>query len=285
MILLISALSNAQVKRDSLTAGYKNGTLILVGGRMADDIMTLFKKEVGGESAKIVIIPTAMTPNFMGMDSALVFKELRKQFEDYGFTDITILSPKDSTQANNKEFIKPLKTARGIYFTGGRQWKIADAFLNTKAHREMFNLLDRGGVIMGSSAGATIQGSFLARGDTKSNQIMAGDHETGLGFIKNIAIDQHVLANNRHFDLFEILNIYPNLLGIGIDEKTAAVIKQDTLEVIGDSYILVYDNSFWSRRARIKDPVNNSGFFYFLRSGDSYSLSKREVIKKTKRSN
>ena len=58
---------------------------------------------------------------------------------------------------------------------GGRQWRIADGFLNTKAHDEMFKLLDRGGVIAGSSAGATIQGSYLARGDSRNNQIMIID--------------------------------------------------------------------------------------------------------------
>ncbi len=61
------------------------------------------------------------------------------------------------------------------YFTGGRHWRIADSYLNTKVHEELLKLLDRGGVIAGSSAGATIQGSYLARGDTKNNQIMMGD--------------------------------------------------------------------------------------------------------------
>ena len=78
----------------------------------------------------------------------------------------------------------------------------------------------------GSSAGATIQSSYLARGDTDNNQIMSGDHEVGFGFIFNVAIDQHHIARNRHFDMFAILDRYPHLLGIGIDECT-------TIEVSG----------------------------------------------------
>jgi cyanophycinase len=78
-------------------------------------------------------------------------------------------------------------------------------------------------VVGGSSAGATIQGSYLVRGDTKSNQIMMGDHEQGFGYIKNVAIDQHVLARNRQFDLYEIMRKHPELLGLGIDENTAIV--------------------------------------------------------------
>ncbi|MCK7540506.1 MAG: hypothetical protein MZV63_61245 [Marinilabiliales bacterium] len=90
-------------------------------------------------------------------------------------------------------------------------------------------------------------GSFLARGDTQNNQEMMGDHQEGFGYISNIAIDQHVLARNRQFDMYGILREHPELLGIGIDENTAVVVQRDTMEVIGASYVLVYDGSFWSR--------------------------------------
>jgi len=108
-------------------------------------------------------------------------------------------------------------------------------------------VLERGGAIGGTSAGASIQGSYLARGDTRNNQIMMGDHEAGFGFIQNVAIDQHVLARNRHFDMLDILRNRPELLGISIDENTAILVEGDQFEVIGDSYVLVYDGSFWSR--------------------------------------
>lgn len=186
---------------------------------------------------------------------------------------------RDSAQANDDQFIKPIKTATGIFFNGGRQWRIADGFLSTKVHEEMFKLLDRGGVIAGSSAGATIQGSYLARRDTKNNQIMVDDHETGLGFITNIAIDQHVLTRNRQFDMLDILKNRPELLGVGIDENTAIIVQGDTLEVIGKSYVLIFDGTFWSKEgSEFKILPGNDQLFYFLRNGDRYDFLNRKVI-------
>jgi cyanophycinase len=144
-----------------------------------------------------------------------------------------------------------------------------------------WEVLNRGGVIGGTSAGATIQGSYLARGDTKNNQIMMGDHEAGFGFMKNVAIDQHLLARNRHFDMFDILEKRPELLGIGIDESTAIIVQGDMFEVIGKSYAIVFDGSFWSREgSELKNLPLDENLFYFLRSGDRYNLKEREVLKK-----
>ena len=140
-------------------------------------------------------------------------------------------------------------------------------------------VLERGGVIGGSSAGATIQGSFLTRGDTRNNQIMMGDHQEGFGYISNIAIDQHVLARNRQFDMFEILREKPGILGIGIDENTAAVVRGDTIEVLGASYMLVYDGSFWSREgSELKKLPSQDNLFFMLKQGDRYDLRNRKVI-------
>ncbi len=141
-------------------------------------------------------------------------------------------------------------------------------------------MLNNGGVIGGTSAGATIQGSFLARGDTKNNQIMSGDHIEGFGFIKNIAIDQHVIARNRHFDMFDILKIHPELLGISIDESTSVIVQGDIFEVIGNGYVIIYDGTFWSREgSSLKNLPSENNIFYFLKDGDKYNLKERKVIK------
>lgn len=276
-LILIALLQytcmNAQQK--PITEGYKNGSLIVIGGgRLNQTIMDEFKTLAGGENAKIVVIPTANVINNQ-IDSS----RIKATFENYGFKNISILHTSDPKEANKASFVQPIKEATGIFFTGGRQWRIADGFLNTKAHDEMFKLLDRGGVIAGSSAGATIQGSYLARGDSKNNQIMMGDHEEGLGFISNIAIDQHVIARNRQFDMFSILKNKPELLGIGIDESTAIVVKGGSFKVIGESYVIMYDNSFWSREGSdLKELPQNNELFYYLRSGDHYNLRERKVI-------
>ena len=150
----------------------------------------------------------------------------------------------------------PIEQATGVFIAGGRQWRLADAYLDTRTHTALRALLDRGGVIAGTSAGATIQGSFMVRGDTKGNELMIGDHVEGMGFLKGVTIDQHVLRRNRQFDLIPVIEAHPELLGIGIDEDTAIVVRRDRFEVVGSSYVLVYD----SQRM-----VGIDGRFYFSR--------------------
>jgi len=279
VLFLLSNQLQSQSSSDHFTQGPPNGSLILIGGgHVGKEILQKFKKLAGGDNARIVVIPTALDDESLG-DKEQTFQKMKAYFKEAGFTDITFLHTRNPDKANKEDFIQPLKRATGIYFYGGRQWRIADGFLNTKAHEEMFNLLDRGGVIAGSSAGATIQGSYLARGDTKNNQIMMGDHEKGLGFITNVAVDQHVIARNRQFDMFDILKEKPSLLGIGLDESTAIVVNGNTFEVIGESYVAIYDNSFWSREGSdMKTLPEKKKRFYFLRSGDRYNMKKREVI-------
>lgn len=277
-LLVILALFSQDLtaQKNNITTGSKKGTLIAIGGGKLShtNIMKEFRKIAGGDTAKIVVIPTAFVRNNK-IDTVL----LRRNFKKYGIPNFTILHTSDTAVANTDTFVKSIKEATGVYFTGGRHWRIADSYLNTKVHKELLKLLDRGGVIAGSSAGATIQGSYLARGDTKNNQIMMGDHEVGFGFISNITIDQHVLTRNRQFDMFTILKDKPELLGVGIDESTAIVVNGDILEVIGNSYVLIYDQSFWSAEGdEIKELPNKNQLFYFLKSGDKYNLKERKVI-------
>lgn len=281
IILLLPIENKAQ--ENKVTTGNKNGTLIAIGGGEIGhtNIMKEFRELAGGDSAKIVVIPTAFVRN-NEIDTLL----LKRNFKEYGISNFTILHTSDSIEANTDDFVKPIREATGIYFTGGRHWRIAGSYLNTKVHEELLKLLDRGGVIAGSSAGATIQGYYLARGDTKNNQIMMGNHEIGFGFISNITIDQHVLTRNRQFDMFTILKNKPELLGVGIDESTAIIVKGDILEVIGESYVLIYDQSFWSIESNPFDDdthkklPNKEQLFYFLKSGDKYNLRERKVIRK-----
>ncbi len=176
----------------------------------------------------------------------------------------------DRSAAETDAFVRPIREAGGVWFGGGRQWRLADSYLNTKTHHELWALLDRGGVIGGSSAGATIQGSYLARGDTRTNTIMMGDHEEGLAFVKNVAIDQHLLRRNRQFDLLEITAARPELLGIGLDENTAIIVQGDEFEIMGESYVVIYDN---------QKQIDSGGHFYFLGVGDRFNLATREAFR------
>ncbi|TKX25729.1 peptidase-like protein 5 [Elsinoe australis] len=255
--------------------GPENGHLVIVGGDLqSDSIWQRIIELAGGPSAPIVVVPTAGgEPTYdQNFSSAVSLRRL-------GATDVTVLHTYDPAVADTDEFIAPLKEAKGIFFGGGRQWRLVDAYAGTKAEAAFQAVLDRGGVISGSSAGASIQGSFLARGDTENNQVMVGDHIVGFGYLKNAAIDQHVLVRNRQFDMFDILKEYPELLGVAIDEDTALIVNKNDAVVFGSTYVIVYDGKFWSREGSdLKNLPPPESRFYFLRPGDRYDLALREVV-------
>ncbi len=164
--------------------------------------------------------------------------------------------------------MEPLTKARGVWIDGGRQWRLADAYLGTRVVVELKALLARGGIIGGSSAGATIQGSTMVRGAPEGNHIMlAKGREEGFGFLKNTAIDQHVIARGRLDDMLGVIVVQPHILGIGIDEGTAIVVTGDRAKVIGASKIAVYDIAY---------RAGEDGKRYFLLSpGETLDLATR----------
>jgi cyanophycinase len=268
---------NSNNLKENETIGPENGSLLIVGGgRITDELWNKFKELMGGEDKHLVVIPTAISSED---DDEKFLTNIKNDFEKGGFTNVSVLHTRNKTEANSKEFTKVLETASGVWITGGRQWRLADSYLNTKTHDALNKVLDRGGVIAGTSAGATIQGSYLARGDSKTNVIMMGDHQEGLAFVKNIAIDQHVLARNRQNDMFEILDYKPKLLGIGLDESTGIVVNRNKFTVIGESYVAIYDGTRWSQeRDTIYKLPAGSREYYWLKSGDEYNLKTRAVI-------
>lgn len=275
VILSINPLFGLSSKQVTTTIGPSNGTLIIVGGGdLSESLIKSFIQIGGGLDAPMVIIPTAG-----GQDNYDDNFGMAGMLKKIGATNVKVLHTTDRKIANTESFVEPLIDAKVVWFSGGRQWRLVDVYKNTLTEKMLWKVLENGGVIGGSSAGATIQGSFLVRGDTRNNQIMMGDHQEGFGFLKNAAIDQHVLARNRHFDMIEILTQRPELLGIGIDESTGIIVTGNQFEVIGESYVVVYDGSFWSREGSdLKKIPENNVLFYFLRAGDKYDLLNRRVI-------
>jgi cyanophycinase len=264
VLLVVAAVAFTAAQQ----VGPKNGSLVIVGGAMQDPaIIKRFIDLAGGPDAPLVVVPTAgEAAHYDQYWSGL------RQFRENGARNLTVLHTRDPKLADAEAFVKPITTARGVFFGGGRQWRLADAYLNTRTQRELQALLDRGGVIGGSSAGATILGSFLVRGDTKGNEQMIGDHVVGFGFLKNSAIDQHLLRRNRQFDLIEVVGKHPELLGIGIDENTAIVVEEDRFDVIGRGYVAIYDAKHATRPA---------AKFYLLAPGDRFDLVKREATRRS----
>ena len=267
--------------------GPQKGSLIIIGGNVGSqrDIWDKFTELAGGKEKAVIVVVTTGSGDSAAYDQ----KDVEIVKKETGIKNVTLLHTSDLKEANSEQFIAPLKKATGVYFIGGRQWRIADSYLNTLTHKAFWDVLNRGGVIAGSSAGASIQGSFLWRGDTKGPQILIGDHTQGLGFLKNSAIDQHLLVRNRQFDLVDLIRKAPKLIGIGLDEATAVVVQRDTLQVIGKSFVAIYDyNTIINSEEPHVDngkgdhPISN-GPFFFLSAGQKYDLAKRQVIKESRK--
>lgn len=245
--------------------GPTNGSLIICGGGLKDtNILLRFIELAGGPSAPIVLIPTAKEGEKFGTNWSY-FEQLRQ----LGATNLSILHTRDRAVADTEEFIRPLQTARGVWMGGGRQWRLVDSYLHTRTQSALLQLLERGGVIGGTSAGSSIQASYLVRGAREGNTVMmAPGYEEGFGFLHDTAIDQHLLTRNRKNDLLEVVRKHPALLGIGLDEDTAIVVRSNRFEVIGKSKVAIYDAAQLSG--------TNQQPFYFLQSGDAFDLRTRK---------
>jgi cyanophycinase len=134
-------------------------------------------------------------------------------------------------------------------------------------------VLERGGVIGGSSAGATIQGEYLVRGDTEGSEIVMTDeenHKLGFEFLRKSAIDQHIDARKRWDHIIPIIEEYPDLLGIGLSESTAIIVTGDTFEVMGKWMVAVHDNT------RAYQPWEKP--YFVLGPGQVYDMKERAIV-------
>jgi cyanophycinase len=250
----------------SPTVGPARGSLVIVGGgRLPPEITNRFVSLAGGPESNFVLIPTAQG-SFNEEEAVKAFSQR------FGVNHVTLLHSRDRSRADSSEFVDPLRHASGVWIEGGRQWRLADAYLGTSVEHEIKALLARGGVVGGSSAGATIQGSYLVRGasgdaknpDGDNTIMMAKGHEAGFGLLPNSAIDQHVITRHRENDLNSVMAVHHGLLGLGIDESTAVVVHGDAFEVIGASKVLVHDG-------RKHGDVEYS----ILSSGQKFNLKRR----------
>jgi cyanophycinase len=212
------------------------GALVLVGGgRIPDAVAQRFVELAGGATAKVVLVPGAMPAGERRADPFAAV------LQRHGVNDVRVLdcsAPHEVTP----ERLSVLADATAVWFGGGRQWRLVDAFEGTPALAAFHAVLARGGVVGGSSAGATIQADFLVRGNPLGNaEMWCEGYDRGFGFLPGCAVDQHFLARGREQDLAGLIGRLPQLLGIGIDEGTAAIVQGSVLEVLGDSKIAVFD--------------------------------------------
>lgn len=251
---------------DRETPMVERGALVIVGGGgMPEGLMRRFVERAGGAAARIVYVPCVET------EDASEEANFLRTWQSMGVAECVMLHTKDRLRANSDPaFLEPLRSATGIWFGGGRQWNLADSYYGTTAHRMMKQVLERDGVVGGSSAGASIQANYLARATPIENfRIMAPGYERGgLGFLRGVAIDQHFSQRNRQKDLRSLVETYPQLLGIGIDETTAIWVTQSQAEVVGKGNVYFYSS----------DPSKQAIDETRIGAGERYDLKERRVI-------
>ncbi|HEX5217685.1 MAG TPA: SUMF1/EgtB/PvdO family nonheme iron enzyme [Vicinamibacterales bacterium] len=257
--------------------GPPRGTLIIIGGGSTDGtgIIEKFIQIAGGPEKKFVIVPTA-GGNRDAQGNVRVYEEERslRTWKARGLKNVVMLHTHDPKVADTDEFVKPLLDADAVWFDGGRQWNIVDSYANTRTYKAFHDVLARGGVIAGSSAGATIQGAYLVRGDTSGPNVMMTEepnHQSGFAFLKKSAIDQHINTRNRWDDLIPVIKKYPDLLGIGLSEGTAIIVTGDKFEVMGKWKVAVHDNT------RLYQPWEKP--YFVLSAGDVYNMKARRIEK------
>lgn len=246
----------------------ENGTLFIVGGGGTPrGLMSNFVEKAGGSKAKIVYVPCSESDTLPAQQRTV------EMFKRLGVESAVMLHTKDRNQANSdKEFLEPLRDATGIWFGGGRQWNFSDSYYGTEAHRLMKEVLERDGVVGGSSAGASIQARYMARANPIANfDIMADGYERGLGFISGVAIDQHFSQRGRQKDMTQLVDRYPQLLGIGIDEGTALIVEKSKAKIVGRGKVFFYDRNM--------PVVPGEPDYIALDAGQEFDLAERAVVR------
>lgn len=262
LLLMLPVLAPAADYDNSPTVGPAKGWLIIHGGgQLTNETKERFLALAGGPDATLVAIPTA-TGKEVNSDS---YRAAMARL--FGFRNVIVLHTTDRIRADSEGFAELLRRASAVWFDGGRQYRLADAYLGTAVEREIKALLARGGVVCGSSAGATIQGSFLVRGAPSENNLImiSPGHTTGFGLLPNSAIDQHVNTRGREKDLVPVIAAHPELLGIGLDQDAAIVVHGDSFFVVGGQ-VAVHDSK-----------QHDGAPYFFLSSGQSYNMRSRAV--------
>lgn len=230
-LLLLAPVSAAEPSRlpAGPTLGLKSaGALVIVGGgKMPDVVRDRFLQLAGGKNARLVVIPTA-SASASRPDVSTSYLFWRSQ----NVSSVEFLHTRDRQLADDPRFAEPLTHATGVWLTGGDQSRLTDAYQNTNVLKELRKVLERGGVIGGTSAGASVMSTMMITGGSKTATL-----GTGFGLVPGMVVDQHFANRNRMGRLLGVLAEHPEMLGVGIDEQTAAVVRGETLSVIGNANV------------------------------------------------
>ena len=216
--------------------GPERGALLIIGGGdRGREIQHAAWSLAGGREAQWVYIPTAFHDDDLG-------SALPPTFARHARRRVQVLHTRDRSEADTAAFAAPLQNATAVFIDGGRQWRLTDAYLDTRTHAALRGVLDRGGVVVGTSAGAAVLASYLMRGSPEgSDTVMSPGHEVGFGFLTHAAIDPHVVKWRRERDMAQVVVAHPDVLGIGLDEGAAVVVRNGDMLRVNGRAVLITD--------------------------------------------
>jgi cyanophycinase len=239
----------------------------------------------GGPDARIAVIPTASSvPDEVGPEQAA-------ELEDAGAGEAFPLRATAET-ARDPATRDALEGVTGIFFSGGDQSRLTRALLDTPLLDRLHQVYAEGGVVVGTSAGAAVMGPLMITGDEKSpppkgdeafSSILADNVLTtpGLAFLPGVVVDQHFVARKRLNRLVAVVLENPELLGVGIDESAAILVRPDrTFEVLGRSQVVVLDAS-GAREVSAGPDGHLAGHgiaLHLLRAGQRFDLETRRPL-------
>jgi len=259
------------------------GHLLIIGGAEEKfrqrQILSRFATLAGGPSAKVVIVSTASS---LGDEATELYQSL---FGALGIPDVVGLRPLTREDANDPTMASTLADATGIFMTGGNQLRLSSVVGGTALGRAITERHRRGTVVAGTSAGASaISSHMVAFGTsgTTPKQRMT-QMSAGLGLLPGVVIDQHFEQRNRIGRLLALIAQSPALLGMGIDEDTAALVSPSgLLEVIGKGSVTILDPSRLETDAyevKRHRPIMISGvILHSLPSGYRFDLRRRRLL-------
>jgi cyanophycinase len=259
----------------------RSGTLIIIGGREDKEGRRTILKEVARRlrGGKLVVATVA------SHEPEGYFESYKNAFSDLGVKDLTELYVRDRAETLDRKKLDKLEGAAGIFFTGGDQLRIASQIGDTPIEQRVWDILKGGGVVAGTSAGASVMSeTMLVKGTSReSHRIGDLNMAPGLGLMRNVIIDQHFAERGRFGRLFGAVAHNPRELGLGIDEDTAIVVEGDRFRVIGSSCVYVVDGAGLTQSNIAEARPERALSMYDIRlhvlsSGDEFDLSKRRPV-------
>jgi len=271
------------------------GTLIPIGGNedkganipeahavdfVKDGILSHVLKESGGFDSRIVVIPTASSiPVEVGKNYVSAFDKL-------GCTNVKVLNITERKQADDPNFLKWIENANCVMFSGGDQSKIVDKIGGTKMHEILHRrYVEEAFVIAGTSAGAMAMSTEMIAGGTGTDAFFKGavSMRDGMGFFPELIIDSHFILRGRFGRLAEAVAAFPKLIGIGLAEDTALVIKKSNeFKIIGSGMVIIFDPSWVSHNnhklLEEDTPMTMSNLkVHILSNSDKFYVDERRV--------